>query len=316
MKTYLKSIKNISESNLIFDNYTLTPNTTYVIDNNLKKINNFDLINIYFFSGKLEIIDNNNVIIYDNKIFDTIWSFWKPINVQKDLNPNYYLLYDYLTYDAIIGKYYDFSQAPQSVDYIKDVNIRFARKETFTRGFLTNVEYFESSTTGENNITYYTKPILNVNMKYHINDIGYVEYRETKRKWVRADGLYSTEYKTTTKKYNGIMSREEAIQRRNNIINQLIIDIVSIAYSAYYLTKTFNEVELMVLPLLDSLENETNKYIKGNLQPLILGIMNADTVQNPWLLIPISNGTLHDYIENKLLEAILTEGIYTSTEPS
>lgn len=317
MITYLKTIKNITETSLIFDNFTLDAGTSFDIDTNLQNSNNFILINKYYFSGFLEVWDSDNIQIVDNISFDEVWSFWRKIYSQKEKYPIYFKLYDYLTYDSLIGKIYDFSSAPKSVDYIKDVNLRFARKETFTRGFLTNVEYYESSTTGADNITYYSNPILNVNMKYYVNSIGYVSYRETTRKWMKTDGTYSPDTKISIKQYNGVMSREEAIQRRNNITNQLIIDIVNIVYMNNYLTKTFDEVELMVLPLMDTLENEFNKYIKGNLQPLIIGISNASNVTYPWLDIIVEGSTtLQDFIENKLLESILAEGMYTSTEPS
>lgn len=315
--THIKTITNISNSNLEFNNFTLYSGTSFVVDDNLKSNINYGLINKYYFQKKIKAFDNNNLEITNDVEFDEIWSFNRNIYFQKKQYPNYFKLYDFLTKDAFTYKNLNFSYTPKSINYITDVNIRFARKETFTRGFLTNVEYYESSTTGANGELIFNNPVLNVNMKYHVNDIGYVTYRETTRKWQTLDNTYSSDSKVTIKQYNGVMSREEAIQRRNNIINQLIIDIVNITYAYYYTTKTFNETELMVLPLLDELENDVNKYIKGNLQPLIVKVTNADNITHPWLDIIVQGSTtLQDYMENKLLEAILAEGMYTSTEPN
>jgi hypothetical protein len=313
----IKSIKNKTSNIIIINNISINQNqiiniNDYNYGTNFKSIKGFNDIMINYINDNLDIYDYKNNII-NNDEFIAFYNYFQ--NKFLSLN-NYFKIYEFIT-DDCINLYNNYSLTPKSIDYIKDVDIRFARKETFTNGFLTNVEYYESSTTGADNITYFTNPILNVNMKYFINNIGYVAYRETTRKWVKNDGTYSNDTKISTKNYNGLLSREEAITRRNNIINQLVIDIVNIVYMEYYLTNTFDEVELMVLPLMDSLENELNKYIKGNLQPLIVGIIGASSVTYPWLDIEVSAGTtLQEYIENKLLEAILSQGVYTSTEPS
>lgn len=308
----IKYIKNISLDTVNINSIEILPGqkvdlTTY--DTLFKCINGYnDIIRLYN-QNYLEVYDITNEVM-SNEEFIEYFNYFS--NRFLSLN-SYYKLYEFLTDDAI-SRYNNFSLTPKSVDYIKDVDTRFVRKETFTYGFLTNVQYFESSE-NINGVDVYTNPILNVNIIYHINQIGDISYRETVRKWYKNDGTLSSDSKITYKKYSGISSRDEAIRRRSNIINQLVIDTIGLTYNYYKLTNTFDEVAAMIVPLLDDLDSEVNKYIKGNLQPLIEKFAIVDTNTYPWLNIIFNSITLKDYITTKLLEAIIVEGSYSSTSP-
>ncbi len=310
----LKYIKNISGSNIIINGVNIADAQTVDIygDNSTSFKTVKGLNEITRYQSSLELYSYENVLMSNDEYI----TFLNYFNNKHFANQNYFRIYEFLSDDAMV-KYNNYSLTPKSVDYIKDVEIRFARKETFNRGFLTNVEYYESSSLDIYGNLVFENPILNVNVTYHIDSNDYVTYRETKRKWKLNNGLYSTDIKTTIKYYSGVMAREEAIQRRNNIINQLIIDVVKIVYGYYYLTYSIHDVELLIMPLLDSLKMEVDKYIKGNIQPLITGISTASVVTYTWLTIIVTGTTtLQDYIENKLLEASLSAGSYTSTEPN
>lgn len=238
-----------------------------------------------FHNGTINLYDQNDAIILSGG-FQDIWNY-RFANVIK-YSGETFKIYDYLSEDALekIGE--DFTLTPKAVDYKKDVNGRLHPKRTFVKGFLTECEYFENAglavdpNTGFTGITY-ENPVLKVEIDYYIGGDGYVSYRDTTRSWVKHNGEYSTDTKMSRKYYSKIEAKEEGKRRRNNIIDQLTLEVGAFVVLTETGTTSVQEAEALALPFLDELDTSIDKYLKGNTEPIINSITSADTSTHYWL---------------------------------
>lgn len=108
------------------------------------------------------------------------------------------------------------------------------------------------------------------------------------------------------------MARNEGIRRRNNIINQLILEVGAMIYLTLPGVTTIQDAEIAALPFLDAVDSDIDKFIKGNLLPLIQTVQTIDLTQGStsggnWLDndVPGAPGVpIRQYIIGSLMGAI------------
>jgi len=147
---------------------------------------------------------------------------------------NYYIIYDLLSDDAIEHKNITNKKlTPKSIDYKIDLDVRLNPKYTFnSRGHLTECIYYKDLSVSVNEAgisTYtYSTPVLRYQASYVIGSDNYTKSRTVTRSWYLLDGTLCSNSKITTKIYEAAQAREEGVTRRNNIINQLLINTVGL----------------------------------------------------------------------------------------
>ena len=105
--------------------------------------------------------------------------------------------------------------------------------------------------------------------------------------------------KESTKFYDKRLAREEGKRRRTNIINQVVLNTSAFIYLSEPSINNILDSEYLALPFLDEIDTDIDKYIKGNIQPLINSITNSDSNIYTWIdnsLPTNTDMTIRDYI--------------------
>ena len=153
---------------------------------------------------------------------------------EEQNNYNYYLLYDFISDDVYEYKNLNNNKiTPKSIDYKKELDIRLHPKYTFdSQGYLTQCIYYQNLELTQNQLGFtvytYSNPIIHYSAVYNIKPDGYVGSRVVTRKWYMADGTLSNNAKISEKFYEPMKARDEGKRRRQNLINNLIIDTVGL----------------------------------------------------------------------------------------
>lgn len=314
MKHYLK---NTSGSQLIVGDITLGIDELYEFYDDFYKIPG-NLFKSFRKGFSYELIENNMLTYYYGNIISNLNSFKLVFNNMPSLddykdNQNfkiYYLLNDDKLYEPINP-----TTTPKSIDYKTDIK-RLHQKLTFKKGMLVECEYFKNLTITQNelglDVFNYSDNILRVLTEYHVSPNSYTDYRVVKRYWAYMDGTYSNDYKESVKYYDTINSRNEGTIRRENIINDCITSIGGLIIMTEPTITTVKDVETFALPVLNEIDGEVNKYVKGYIEPLITKISTIDVSiygnLGNWFdnTIPNSQASIRQYLVSKLLEGELT----------
>lgn len=230
---------------------------------------------------KYEIIEDI-FIFYDsyfNKYTGQINFDYKEETIDNfNIDDSKFKIYKYLNDDSKIN-YKNPWITPKSIDYIKDINVKFNRNDIFKKGLLTEVIYYDKTINNS---------IIKIDINYKIED-GKIVSRETIRRWYMENGILSDDSKITIKNYNSLNIKNVEHIRRINILNNLEI----------FLKKELNNYENEIDFLFNVFDEEISKYIKGNFSPLILKFQNIDYIKYYWLL------NYNEIIEEKLLDCFI-----------
>jgi len=179
---------------------------------------------------------------------------------------NHYKIYDFISDDVIerLGAINPKS-TPKSVDYKKDVQVRFHPEFNFDKfGFLTGCTYYENLSVSYDaygfTVFTYDSPIVNYVADYTFADNGYVATRSVTRKWYMMDGSLSTDAKTTFKVYEPMVARDEARRRRKNLINDLLVKTVGLIIMTSGDLADVNEAEADAMPLMKDINSAISAY--------------------------------------------------------
>lgn len=327
MKHYLK---NKSESNtLVFGNVEILPGESYMLYDDA-----LDIYGNYFKSFKnnftTEHIDSLEYIIDDE--VKTIKDFYKDyhifsndkkVNTYEDLQNYriYYLLNEDKKHLAVNP-----TLLPSSVNYKIDIQKLHVKFE-FKKGILIKAEYFENVQGSQDpyglDVYTYSNPVLKCEFEYHVDNSSYISYRYTRRYWAYCDGTYSTEYKEGPKYYDKFSARTEALRRRTNIVNDVIMTAGGLLlYTEPSLTNLV-DAENAARPLLGELDPQIDKYYKGSENPLMTAIATIDESS----FIPAEYSEITNWLDNivpgtgtpgisirQLMLSKLSEGALTPNE--
>ncbi len=208
---------------------------------------------------------------------------------------------------------------PFSIDYMKDVKVKFSRKNEFDQyGFLTKVTYYELETVTVDPVTLirtvqYDNEILKVEISYNVTDDGYVSYRDTKRSYMLDTDLYEVEGEITKRKhYDTTQALKEGLRRRQNVIDILKLSVAGVIYlTEATLGNITNviEAEQLGIPAFTELAIEVDNYVSGNTSAEMIAAINGlSSVTYPWLdnVIPASGGaTIKMYAMSIISNAII-----------
>lgn len=193
---------------------------------------------------------------------------------------NYFKIYNYIS-DDIYYEDIDIFKQPFSLDYKKDLKIRLHPKYIIdSRGLLEKVIYYEKLETSldSQGFTQYDfeNPILEYSAEYFFNSDSYLDKRIVHRKWYRLDGKLDPNYKESIKIYDGFQSRNEGRRRRQNLINQLLLDTVGLIIITSEDLDTVTQAEADALPLLKETASGISEYYEYG--------SKEDSNSNPCLL--------------------------------
>ena len=179
---------------------------------------------------------------------------------------NHYKIYDFISDDVIerLGVINP-KTTPKSVDYKKDVQVRFHPEFNFDKfGFLTGCTYYENLSVSYDaygfTVFTYDNPIVNYVADYTFADNGYVATRTVTRKWYMMDGSLSTDAKTTFKVYEPMVARNEARRRRKNLINDLLINTVGLIIITSGDLDNVTDAEADAMPLMRDINSAISAY--------------------------------------------------------
>ena len=207
------------------------------------------------------------------------------------IEENNYLIYYFLNEDGY-RKFRNFTEVPISLDYKKDVNIRFAKKIEFDKyGFVTTVTYYETVnvTINETNLAReyeYVNEILKVSFEWNIGIDGYISNRTVNRQWKKEDGTYSSDH-IKTKDYSIIEGQNEGIRRRRNVANLLKQNIVGAIMEVEFIdSNPLNIIEaqnLGIVPLNEIKESLLGFEENNSINDLVNAINNLSIETYPFL---------------------------------
>jgi len=138
--------------------------------------------------------------------------------------PNEYKLYRYVDNPSDYAE----DECPKGIDYKSGLNTNLHARRTFLKGELQRVEWFA----GYDGTTY-TDPIIDVNITYNRDPLGFAISRTTVREWYLEDGTKSPDTLTTVKWYSDAISRhKEGVRRRSNHILYLKEAVIGLMLDA------------------------------------------------------------------------------------
>lgn len=210
---------------------------------------------------------------------------------------DHYVLYHHLSDDALarLGGNPDYSITPKSIDYKKDIDMRYHPKFTFDdNGWLTECEYFEDLNVTVNaygfHVFNFSNPVLKYESSYTQGADGYVQSRTVTRSWFLTSGTYSTDTKTSFKIYEPLTARAEGRRRRQNLINRLLIDTVGLIIMSSGDLSNVSEAEADAVVLMKEVADGISEYYEYGTK--------VDAGGNPCKLIQQITGSTYSRLDN------------------
>jgi len=180
---------------------------------------------------------------------------------------DHFVLYHHLSEDALarLGGDVDYSITPKSIDYKKDIDMRYHPEFTFDdNGWLTKCEYYENLNVTLDaygfHVFNFSNPVLKYEASYTQGVDGYVQSRTVTRSWFLSSGKYSTDTKTSFKIYEPLTARAEGRRRRQNLINRLLIDTVGLIIMSSNDLSTVSEAEADAVVLMKEVADGISEY--------------------------------------------------------
>jgi len=179
---------------------------------------------------------------------------------------NYFKIYNLLSIDAIETR--GISNpflTPKSIDYKKEIDGRLHAKYVFdSYGWLIECEYFEHLEISQNQLGFteydYSNPILKYGAEYFMKPDGYVGSRTVTRRWYRLDGSLDLDSKITQKFYEPMAARNEGRSRRQNLINNLIVQVVGLIIMTSEDLSNVSDAESDAIPFMKEVANGISDY--------------------------------------------------------
>lgn len=227
-------------------------------------------------------------------------------------NFNYYKIYNFIS-DDMMDKVNIFNP-PFSLDYKKDLKVRLYPDYFIEKnGLLTKVIYYEKLNTWKDELGFtqydFENPILEYTAEYTFNEDSYLDERVVTRCWYKLDGTLDEENsKISLKVYDAFQSRSEGRRRRQNLINQLILDTVGLIIMTSEDLSTVTEAESDALPFLKETSSGISDYYEYgskedvNGDPALL-IQQVQGSEFPRLdnIIDENGTTIRDFILMRLI---------------
>jgi len=200
-----------------------------------------------------------------------------------------FLIYDYLAE----GVQFDKTVTPKGLNYKTQVNRKFTRSELFNdQGELIEVGYYAD----KNDDGSKDDLVLKANFTYTRDALGNVQKRDATREWYKKDGSADPDKKTDTKYYEGGKVVIEGKRRRENIVNNLEIQVLSIILVTQGAATDAAKKAVLDSGLAFMSEYDVcfSQFIKAQSLEINTAIDAANTTTYPWLIDTITQ-TVVDY---------------------
>lgn len=263
-------------------------------------------INKMMFTGDLKYyIDNTEST---TSLFFSNWHTFKILLPSNYPNNRNYRIYNYVSVD---NKVLDPTKAPFALDFKKQLNIELQPVWTYKKGLVVKTEYFADVNK--------TIPVVKSEFIYNVDSSGYVSQKTETISWTYDNDGYSTDTKVLTRNVDIAEAMVMGDERRSVILNKAKVDMIGLLLQTAG-GKVSNAVQAKsaTLPLLNELESEINKYVKVNINPLIVkfSTINPATLGDPY--------NLGNWLDNQIVAAnisirtyvlsMLNEGDFSASE--
>lgn len=165
-----------------------------------------------------------------------------------------------------LWRYVDGEPDPVTTDYITGLSTRLHKLVTdFSKGEVREVEWH--ATPAHDDL------VLSVHVTYERTPNGLASSRRVIRRWYREDGTVGAQ-KLTTKYYDGLHQMREARRRRDNVVDQLLIDVLGMLVY----TETYAEpdpiaaAEAIGIPFVAARESMLDSYRQTGDQTIVANI--------------------------------------------
>lgn len=219
-----------------------------------------------FFDESLKVFEAGDYADTDNVLVCHINDLTNPIAAYQAYYVKYGIMFPEQQVVNVNFKINNSQESPVNIDY----NIfGFHKKRTIVKGELIKVEYYRNFDEISNA---YSDLILTESRQYYRDFIGLVKKRKLSICWNLIDestGMTNSYIKY----YSPEESIDEGIERRNNIISEAKVCMLSMM-----MTKFGQTGRMYAFDFLSSLKNEITLYIDGYTAPLLSGIQESTKV--------------------------------------
>lgn len=145
-----------------------------------------------------------------------------------------------------------------NIDYTKDLTQSLYPKRTFVQGELQKVEWFADQAL--------TDKILQVDISYIRDSLGFAVSRTTTRTWYRSDGSAAPETKVTDKLYTINLNEQivEGHKRRQNIVDGVQIPVMGFLMETQSPALTAGQIVLLGRDFLNKMEPYFDRFVKNS----------------------------------------------------
>lgn len=183
-----------------------------------------------------------------------------------------------------------------TIDYssVRMLKQHLQRKNTWSKGSLIKVEYFESYNK-ETGIG--INKFIQVDIQYFYDANGQVTHRETTRKWYLSDGVNTGVQTSSVKYYDYSEAVTEGIRRRTNNLNNLKVAIPGLIMQTELVD--LPTAQQIGIPLFVAYGDQFKSYIEVK-DPTIQSVISSDA-NFSWLDNDIGGTTIRQYLINELV---------------
>ena len=145
-----------------------------------------------------------------------------------------------------------------NINYKTELTQSLYPKRTFVQGELQKVEYFSDQTL--------TDKVLQVDIVYTRDALGFAVSRTTTRTWYRQDDTVASETKVTNKLYTINLNEQivEGHKRRQNIVDAVQLPVMGFLIETQSHALTQQEIIVMGRAFLDKMEPFFDRFVKNS----------------------------------------------------
>ena len=185
----------------------------------------------------------------------------------------------------------------RGLDYTVELSQKLFRENTMVRGELQKVEYWDNAAKDNK--------LIQVDIVYNRNDMGFAESRTTTRTWFSQTGSELENKKVTTKYYDMLGQIQEGKRRRGNIVDAMQMPILGMmmatlpGMSAPWNTMTQPEIIQLGRDFLKLHDTSFSAFINESHKQILDDVLNAS---DAWLdnVIDGNGTTIRGYILNQM----------------
>lgn len=216
-------------------------------------------------------------------------SFVEEVSITNGYANHEFAIYDFIREEnkGLLINELDYSSVRQLSQHLQ-------RRNTWNKGSLVKVEYFETYDKATNTGT---NLVLQVDITYYYDAYGQTDYRITERKWFLRDNTTIGVQTSSTKYYDYSEGVAEGVTRRGNNLNNLKVNVPGLIMQTE--SVDLPTAQQMGIPLFVAYGDQFKSYVEVK-DPTIQSVISSDT-NFTWLNNDIGGITIRQYLINELV---------------